>query len=219
VGLRATLHPCTELLLPVLLSTCNSGRWKLTFCSVCCWDIHLPEARHRDAGAIEEVARGVRNADVRPSIARQEQVHRLGSRRPRGCRRSFRCAGRQVASITGRSPARPGPHFCLAGGLPEGAGMGALADSVSMATGAITTDWTEGPEGLAPLIAQSEAPGRYSGLRVGELEDIGLRNLDGNRRHGDDSHEVLSFIMRPFRWPVVWTSAFQVSATTLSRLR
>jgi hypothetical protein len=39
------------------VSTCNSGRWKLTFCSVRCWDIHLPEARHRDAGAIEEMAR------------------------------------------------------------------------------------------------------------------------------------------------------------------
>jgi predicted nucleic acid-binding Zn ribbon protein len=39
------------------VSTCNSGRWKLRFCSVRCWDIHLPEARHRDAGAIEEMAR------------------------------------------------------------------------------------------------------------------------------------------------------------------
>jgi len=39
------------------VSTCNSGRLKLTFCSVRCWDVHLPEARHRDAGAIEEIAR------------------------------------------------------------------------------------------------------------------------------------------------------------------
>ena len=38
------------------VSTCNSGRLKLTFCSVRCWDVHLPEARHRDAGAIEEIA-------------------------------------------------------------------------------------------------------------------------------------------------------------------
>jgi hypothetical protein len=39
------------------VSTCNSGRLKLTFCSVRCWDIHVPEARHRDAGAVEEMAR------------------------------------------------------------------------------------------------------------------------------------------------------------------
>ena len=39
------------------VSTCSSGRLKLRFCSVRCWDIHLPEARHRDAGAIEEMAR------------------------------------------------------------------------------------------------------------------------------------------------------------------
>ena len=39
------------------VSTCNSGRLKLRFCSVRCWDIHLPEARHRrDAGAIEQMA-------------------------------------------------------------------------------------------------------------------------------------------------------------------
>jgi hypothetical protein len=39
------------------VSTCNSGRTKLSFCSVSCWDAHLPTARHRDAGAIEETAR------------------------------------------------------------------------------------------------------------------------------------------------------------------
>ena len=43
------------------VSTCNSGRMKLSFCSVRCWDVHPPEARHRDAGAIEEVARPARS--------------------------------------------------------------------------------------------------------------------------------------------------------------
>jgi hypothetical protein len=38
------------------VSTCNSGRIKLAFCSVACWDAHLPTARHRNASAIEEVA-------------------------------------------------------------------------------------------------------------------------------------------------------------------
>lgn len=39
------------------VSTCNSGRLKLWFCRLACWDAHLPEARHRDAAAIEETAR------------------------------------------------------------------------------------------------------------------------------------------------------------------
>jgi hypothetical protein len=39
------------------VSTCNSGRVKLAFCGVACWDAHLPTARHRSASAIEEIAR------------------------------------------------------------------------------------------------------------------------------------------------------------------
>ena len=35
------------------VSTCNRSRTRLVFCSVTCWDAHLGEARHRDAGAIE----------------------------------------------------------------------------------------------------------------------------------------------------------------------
>lgn len=35
------------------VSTCNRSRMRLVFCSVICWDIHLADARHRDAGAIE----------------------------------------------------------------------------------------------------------------------------------------------------------------------
>ena len=38
------------------ISTCNSGKVKLVFCSIGCWDAHLPTARHRNAAAIEEIA-------------------------------------------------------------------------------------------------------------------------------------------------------------------
>ena len=39
------------------VSTCNSGRVKLVFCSPSCWDAHLPGARHRSASFVEETAR------------------------------------------------------------------------------------------------------------------------------------------------------------------
>lgn len=35
------------------VSTCNRPRTALFFCSVPCWDAHVPEARHRDAWAEE----------------------------------------------------------------------------------------------------------------------------------------------------------------------
>ena len=39
------------------VSTCNSGKIKLVFCSPGCWDSHLPNARHRSAYFVEEIAR------------------------------------------------------------------------------------------------------------------------------------------------------------------
>jgi len=38
------------------VSTCNRKRTALFFCSVSCWDAHLPVARHRDAWAEEQIA-------------------------------------------------------------------------------------------------------------------------------------------------------------------
>jgi len=36
------------------VSTCTGQRTGYVFCSVPCWEVHLPGARHRDAGAIEK---------------------------------------------------------------------------------------------------------------------------------------------------------------------
>lgn len=36
------------------VSTCTGPRTGYVFCSVPCWEVHLPGARHRDAGAIEK---------------------------------------------------------------------------------------------------------------------------------------------------------------------
>jgi hypothetical protein len=41
------------------VSTCNRKRTALVFCSVDCWEIHLPTERHREAWAVEEHAPSV----------------------------------------------------------------------------------------------------------------------------------------------------------------
>jgi hypothetical protein len=38
------------------VSTCNRPRTGLVFCSVSCWEVHLPEARHRESWALERKA-------------------------------------------------------------------------------------------------------------------------------------------------------------------
>jgi hypothetical protein len=43
----ATYYRCS-------VSSCNSGRMKLRFCSRACWEKHVPTARHRSADCIEE---------------------------------------------------------------------------------------------------------------------------------------------------------------------
>ena len=39
------------------VASCNTGRMKLRFCSVACWEKHVPTARHRKAAySVEERA-------------------------------------------------------------------------------------------------------------------------------------------------------------------
>ena len=49
IGFGATYWVCS-------VSTCNQARTALAFCTVSCWDAHLPVARHREAWAEERVA-------------------------------------------------------------------------------------------------------------------------------------------------------------------
>lgn len=49
------------------VSTCTGQRTGYVFCSVNCWEVHLPGARHRDAGAVEK--RAPATVDVRPDTA------------------------------------------------------------------------------------------------------------------------------------------------------
>ena len=38
------------------VSSCNGLRTGYVFCSVSCWERHLPGARHRDAAAMEQMS-------------------------------------------------------------------------------------------------------------------------------------------------------------------
>jgi hypothetical protein len=49
IGFGATYWVCS-------VSTCNHKRTGLAFCTVSCWDAHLPVARHREAWAEERIA-------------------------------------------------------------------------------------------------------------------------------------------------------------------
>lgn len=46
IGFNQTYYICS-------VSTCNGQRTGYSFCSVPCWDSHVPGARHKDAGALE----------------------------------------------------------------------------------------------------------------------------------------------------------------------
>jgi hypothetical protein len=51
------------------VSTCTGARTNYVFCSVPCFERHLPIARHRDAGAVEQTAPGTPAAPATPAAA------------------------------------------------------------------------------------------------------------------------------------------------------
>jgi hypothetical protein len=65
VSEAATWRRCSACKSPIALgaifqvcsvSTCNKPRTGLVFCSVSCWEVHLPSANHREAWAVEKHA-------------------------------------------------------------------------------------------------------------------------------------------------------------------
>jgi hypothetical protein len=49
IGFKQKYYECS-------VSTCQGKRTGYAFCSVFCWERHLPGAKHRDAGAIEKLS-------------------------------------------------------------------------------------------------------------------------------------------------------------------
>jgi hypothetical protein len=60
------------------VSTCNRNRTGLVFCTVTCWEVHLPEANHREAWALE---RSAPTSLEEPAQARADAAPAPGRRR------------------------------------------------------------------------------------------------------------------------------------------
>ncbi|MBX2993914.1 MAG: hypothetical protein KF681_03815 [Bdellovibrionaceae bacterium] len=59
IGFGQTYYVCS-------VSTCNGQRTGYVFCSIPCFETHLPGARHRDAAAVEMTAPAKNRIIVRP---------------------------------------------------------------------------------------------------------------------------------------------------------
>jgi hypothetical protein len=57
IALRAQYYVCS-------VSTCQRKRTGLVFCSVECWEVHLPGANHREAWALDRIAPKTAEADA-----------------------------------------------------------------------------------------------------------------------------------------------------------
>ena len=60
------------------VSTCNRKRTGLVFCSVRCWEVHLPDANHRKAWAVEQTASLGPEEQARPA---RDEPRKRGRRR------------------------------------------------------------------------------------------------------------------------------------------
>ncbi|MFO0691369.1 MAG: hypothetical protein U0900_21910 [Myxococcota bacterium] len=87
------------------VSTCNRARTALVFCSVDCWEIHLPTERHRVAWAVEKRAPKV--PDAAEAGAAGSGGSGAGSRAKPGAGGAGRAIGAGGASVSGRA-AGPG---------------------------------------------------------------------------------------------------------------
>lgn len=73
------------------VSTCNRKRTGLAFCSVSCWEVHLPVARHREAWAVEETAPATPASEAEANTdSRRPASPSASAERPRGQRRIVR---------------------------------------------------------------------------------------------------------------------------------
>ena len=72
IALGAIYYTCS-------VSTCNRKRTALAFCSVSCWEVHLPTERHREAWAIEQRA-PTTPEPIQEAVARSARIASKASR-------------------------------------------------------------------------------------------------------------------------------------------
>jgi hypothetical protein len=91
------------------VSTCNRKRTALQFCTVSCWEVHLPVARHREAWAEEQIA-PTREAAARQAQASARKPAASRSEAPRKPRRIIQGDAKPPSAATSAgaasSPAR-----------------------------------------------------------------------------------------------------------------
>jgi hypothetical protein len=58
------------------VSTCNRKRTALAFCSVDCWEVHLPTANHREAWAVERTAPATAELATHPADSKEPKAGR-----------------------------------------------------------------------------------------------------------------------------------------------
>jgi hypothetical protein len=66
------------------VSTCNRKRTALVFCSVSCWEVHLPGANHREAWAVERTAPLRLDEPTNPAKSGQRGRRRIVRSEPSG---------------------------------------------------------------------------------------------------------------------------------------
>lgn len=115
------------------VSTCNRKRTALAFCSVSCWEVHLPSANHREAWAVERTA--PRTPDPQEAAGSGTE----GAERREGGRRRL---------VRSTAPAREAP----AGSAEVLVVASRLKDYVRAASGFNTSDGVLGP--LSEIVRQ-----------------------------------------------------------------
>jgi hypothetical protein len=112
VGETTTWRRCSACKNPIALgaihqvcsvSTCNRPRTGLVFCSVTCWEVHLPDANHREAWAVERRAPATLDPDAASTASASGQ------------RRIVRPAGSAPAA----APAAPAEVLIVASRLKD----------------------------------------------------------------------------------------------------
>lgn len=130
------------------VSTCNRKRTGLVFCSVDCWEVHLPTERHREAWAVEA------RAPDRPEPAEPPPRTRRGAAKAEPKAGSARSASSSTQTPAASSPARPS-HVVRRAGVEREAPRAETRSVGTAATGSPTVGTGVAPEDDEILVVAS----------------------------------------------------------------